>query len=382
MTMSCSRGLAGSEWISSPWARTRRPARAAAHAGGVAAIGWEPIKEIKYERTDIYYDFTVEKYHNYVMAGIVHHNTGKTLIGIAAVHKHAHRSRRQGGYGGKYRAIVLCPDHLVGKWCREIKETIRPVTVVRFGPQGEELVVGKKGRSGQAGAGPRQREQHQEVPRDVLALLQGRVKPGGNRWEKPQGAEWYVLGRNQAKWLSDWAGIAEPQKSFNIGGAVGGMAITSLTASTLSAPRVIVEREEVKDDCGHPVLDEKWNVVTRPSRSHPLLPQVRDHRPRPEGCADGPEGSHVAEERPPEDMQGDVPQGPLRAEQPNMPGGEIIAPPRSSSLHKPGTPRSSTTAGSGSCGSAASRSTTTRAGPTAGLRPGSSRRSSSGSSST
>jgi hypothetical protein len=42
--------------------------RAASSVGGIAAIGWEAVREIKYEHTDIYYDFTVEKYHNYVMA--------------------------------------------------------------------------------------------------------------------------------------------------------------------------------------------------------------------------------------------------------------------------------------------------------------------------
>src|SRR4051812_15147538 len=41
--------------------------------------------------------------------------TGKTLLGMTSVHKHAARSRNQGGKGGKYRAIVLCPDHLIEK---------------------------------------------------------------------------------------------------------------------------------------------------------------------------------------------------------------------------------------------------------------------------
>jgi Type III restriction enzyme, res subunit len=62
--------------------------------------------------------------------------TGKTLLGMAAVHKHAQRSRNQGGSGGRYRALVLCPDHLIAKWAREIQDTLPDATVHRFGPQG------------------------------------------------------------------------------------------------------------------------------------------------------------------------------------------------------------------------------------------------------
>ena len=50
--------------------------------------------------------------------------TGKTEIGMVAVHKHAQRSRKQGGLGGNYRGLVVCPDHLIEKWEREIKETL------------------------------------------------------------------------------------------------------------------------------------------------------------------------------------------------------------------------------------------------------------------
>src|SRR4051812_16454371 len=39
---------------------------------------------------------------------------GKTLCGILAIHAHALRSVRQGGCNGNYRALVLCPDHLIG----------------------------------------------------------------------------------------------------------------------------------------------------------------------------------------------------------------------------------------------------------------------------
>ena len=61
---------------------------------------------------------------------------GKTKIGMAAVHQHACRPRSEGGSDGKYRAIVLCPDHLVGKWCREIRETIPDVPSRQVWPPG------------------------------------------------------------------------------------------------------------------------------------------------------------------------------------------------------------------------------------------------------
>ena len=59
----------------------------------------------------MYYDFTVDVYHNYVMAGVVHHNCGKTITSIVTVHEHAKRSRRKGGRGGKYRRDRSLPGH-------------------------------------------------------------------------------------------------------------------------------------------------------------------------------------------------------------------------------------------------------------------------------
>src|SRR5208337_2158673 len=145
--------------------------------------------------------------------------TGKSLIGAVAVDMHARRSRRQGERGGKYRAIVLCPDHLIGKWCRELQGTIPGAIVTRFGPQGEEQLVGKRSRTGKGEKCLNDESNTRRSLRDVLALLtKGSVStnPGirGKRWKKPDGPEWYVLGRNQAKWLSDWIGLADEQKGF------------------------------------------------------------------------------------------------------------------------------------------------------------------------
>src|SRR5262245_12315766 len=47
--------------------------------------------------------------------------TGKSLMGIGTVHAHAD--------GKPYRALVFCPGQLVGKWQREIRDTL-PQAVV------------------------------------------------------------------------------------------------------------------------------------------------------------------------------------------------------------------------------------------------------------
>src|SRR4051794_6863986 len=47
--------------------------------------------------------------------------TGKTLMGMAAIHAHAGSQ--------PYRALVFCPGQLVSKWEREIRETLPNVRV-------------------------------------------------------------------------------------------------------------------------------------------------------------------------------------------------------------------------------------------------------------
>jgi hypothetical protein len=133
---------------------------------------------------------------------------GKSIIGCTSVHMHASKSRNQGGKGGKYRAVVLCPDHLIAKWVREIEETIPDAIVSRFGPQGGEIATKKvKGKKAEKVDGNSKRSL-----RDVISLLDKRQ---GHRWEKPKGAEWYIIGRNQAKWMSDWTGLADMHRGFS-----------------------------------------------------------------------------------------------------------------------------------------------------------------------
>lgn len=84
--------------------------------------------------------------------------TGKTLMGIAAVHAHA---------GGRpYRALVFCPGQLVNKWGREIRETVPGAAVVQI-----------------------------ENWKTLLSL---------DRYRRPAGAEWYVVARDRAKLGAKW----------------------------------------------------------------------------------------------------------------------------------------------------------------------------------
>jgi hypothetical protein len=127
--------------------------------------------------------------------------SGKTMLGQCIAHMHAR--------GKPYRALVMCPDHLIGKWAREIEETIPGATVHRF-----------------------------ESWKSVLTLFKKRgSRPG--RWRKPVGPEWFILGRNQSKWDPDFIGLGE--------GAAGNLVFKN----------VVVGRERVYDDG-----NAKYKVVT------------------------------------------------------------------------------------------------------------------------
>ncbi|MHB8974289.1 MAG: DEAD/DEAH box helicase family protein [Pirellulaceae bacterium] len=84
--------------------------------------------------------------------------TGKTMMAMAACHGHA--------AGKSYRAVVMVPPHLVGKWQREIAETI----------PGAVIAVLKT--------------YHDVVKLDVT--------------EEPDGPEWYVVSQTSAKMTPKW----------------------------------------------------------------------------------------------------------------------------------------------------------------------------------
>jgi SNF2-related domain len=82
----------------------------------------------------LYYDFTVEQFHNYELAGIIHHNTGKTQMGACAVHAHA--------ASNPYRAVVMAPPHLVETWRSELQQVFHDGTAeVRVLEKWNELLT-------------------------------------------------------------------------------------------------------------------------------------------------------------------------------------------------------------------------------------------------
>jgi hypothetical protein len=122
---------------------------------------------------------------------------GKTAIGMLTIHKHAERSVRKGGCNGNYRAIVLCPDHLIKKWKDEIEQTIPGARVMLFDADGKGC---------------------KHLITDMARLYEG-ARGHGGRWRNPQGAEWYILGRDQAKYLPARSGLGNKRTGF---GSVGG----------------------------------------------------------------------------------------------------------------------------------------------------------------
>lgn len=184
-------------------------------AAGVCAAGWEKAVSITYERTDIYYDFTVDEYHNYVMAGVVHHNTGKTLLAMGTAHVHAQ--------GKKYRALVMCPDHLIDKWEEEIQETIPGVDIHKFDNWKSCLkFFSHKYTANRKVAGqPRLKAKMVEVSTGVdevevrqEAAGEPMVQQERAHWRTPERPIWVIVGRNQSKWNPDWnpVGCSEDTK--------------------------------------------------------------------------------------------------------------------------------------------------------------------------
>jgi hypothetical protein len=96
--------------------------------------------------------------------------------------------------GGKpYRALVMCPNHLIGKWAREIQETIPDARIETF----------RKSDKTKAD------DSWQAVCRAIGARRSSR--PGG--WSRPAGPEWFIIGRNQSKYDPDWAALGEQERT-------------------------------------------------------------------------------------------------------------------------------------------------------------------------
>ena len=186
------------------------------------------VTSVVYVRTDVYYDFTVEDYRNYVMEGVVHHNTGKTELAVLAMHELFSKSFRQGGRNGRYRIMVLCPDHLIDKWCREVREVLPEAHTHQFDHWTELFGVARA-----------LRESGETTPHGTPA-----------HWSVPGGPEWYVFGRNQIKW--------EPVKM-----AVGERQRPGYGGKITKAPTVVVSygKDYVLDENGRPKRDADGHYI-------------------------------------------------------------------------------------------------------------------------
>lgn len=224
--------------------------------------------------------------------------TGKTILSILTTHKHAQLSRKKGGYGGNYRALVLCPDHLISKWCREIAETIPGASITRFGPQGMAEVI-TKGKRRSKSDEPVETNSKATL-RDVIALADKRERAStggpsyesewyevlhGAKWAKAEGAEWFVLGRNQAKWLSDWAGMADEKGTRK---------------HALSTRHMIVDRTPVLNEYGRQAYNNfgspvMKNVVARVHYCPKCGEVIRDKKGAPMSAKELSSGSSVAQ---------------------------------------------------------------------------------------
>ena len=155
---------------------------------------------------------------------------GKTLLGMVAVHKKA--------AGKPYRAIVLCPDHLIPVWEEELKETIPDAIIHRFEnwkgfvpflDKGSEFVKESAGENG--------------------STFRRSVK----RWPTPEGAEWYIVGRNQAKWFPDWIGLGEEHRGFEGNKTTGH-----------STRHIVVDHTIVTNEDGKPTYDKAGYTIKTP----------------------------------------------------------------------------------------------------------------------
>jgi hypothetical protein len=141
--------------------------------------------------------------------------TGKSLMGCAAAHVHAD--------GRSYRGLVMCPDHLIKKWGREIERTC-----------------------------PGARWRYFDDWKEMLAAVQAH--------DTPVGAEWWIVGRDQSKGDPTWEPrvaarkrlLMEPERVRAL--RKRGTKLADLTTEVAACPKC---GKVVEDKDGNPLpLDE------------------------------------------------------------------------------------------------------------------------------
>jgi hypothetical protein len=173
--------------------------------------------------------------------------SGKSTMGALTIHQHACRSVRQGGSNGNYRAIILCPDHLIKKWRDELEETILGVRVTLFDEAGKGL---------------------KHLISDITRLWERMRGPRG-RWRKPRGAEWYIVGRDQAKYLPARSGLGNKRAGVDGRGFEGGSSRRFLVEvdGDDGEKKRAVSRRWVCPSCGKPIVDRNGAPINVPGSS-------------------------------------------------------------------------------------------------------------------
>ncbi len=75
--------------------------------------------------------------------------------------------------------------------------------------------------------------------------LYDRMRGSGGRWRKPQGAEWFILGRDQAKFLPARSSLGKKRPGFgSVAGCLGGSrTVVKVGEATDGTPTTAVKHE-------------------------------------------------------------------------------------------------------------------------------------------
>jgi hypothetical protein len=204
--------------------------------------------------------------------------TGKTPIGAAVVHATMLRLGRP-----DYRVVIMAPNHLLDKWEREIHMAVPGASVYRFEkshPNGHDDSYEQVAAYIDACREPRRTFDPpgpvgKPEPCDVSTAIGPHVGPDGKlvdvpystatvasrkpgrvrhdraRWKKPDGPEWVIVGRNQAKQMPNWQGFGERR-----------FADPNPTTFTIPAGEA-----DLTDERGYKVRDAQGNVKKKKLRT-------------------------------------------------------------------------------------------------------------------
>ena len=141
------------------------------------------------------------------------HGDGQDVIGHGIRHTTMRPAAPQAGREWRQLpGLVLCPDHLVGKWCREIRETIPDATSCGSAPRATSKVAARR-----SGSSKGRKALSEETKTRQSAPRHPGPAPRAGPWprrplvgDEPEGLSSDVLGRNH--WPSPLRAIghAEP----------------------------------------------------------------------------------------------------------------------------------------------------------------------------